>query len=96
MQQHLFFVATAPLSAKRHVNLSPKGLNSLRLLDANTAAYLDITGSGNETSAHIMENGRVTFMWCAFEDAPNVVNIYGHSEINLPDTTPLNQLIFQF
>ena len=72
-QQHVFFVATAPLSGEGHVNLSPKGYDSLRILDAHTVAYLDMTGSGSETSAHIMENKRITFMWCAFEGPPNIL-----------------------
>ena len=96
LQQHLFFVATAPLSAEGHVNLSPKGLNSLRILNTNTVAYLDITGSGNETSAHIMENGRVTFMWLVLEGERNMVGAYGHGEVILPDTARWDELISQF
>ena len=65
--QHIFFVGSAPLSATGHVNLSPKGLESFRILSAHQVAYLDFTGSGNETSAHLQENGRITFMFCAFE-----------------------------
>ena len=62
--QHLFFVATAPLSAEGHVNLSPKGCDCLRILSPNRVAYLDLTGSGNETSAHLLENGRITLLLC--------------------------------
>jgi hypothetical protein len=74
--QHLFFVATAPLSPEGHVNLSPKGLDSFRILSPNRVAYLDLTGSGNETSAHLRENGRITFMFCAFQGAPMILRLY--------------------
>jgi hypothetical protein len=95
-QQHLFFVATAPLSADGHVNLSPKGYDCLRVLGANTVAYLDMTGSGNETSAHIMENGRITFMWCAFEGSPNILRAYGQGEVVVPETPRWDELITRF
>ena len=58
--QPLFFVATAPLSGEGHVNLSPKGLDCFRVLSPGRVAYLDLTGSGNETAAHLVENGRIT------------------------------------
>jgi predicted pyridoxine 5'-phosphate oxidase superfamily flavin-nucleotide-binding protein len=67
--QPMFFVGTAPLDASGHVNLSPKGLDSFRVLAPDRVAYLDLTGSGNETSAHLAENGRITFMFCAFQGA---------------------------
>jgi hypothetical protein len=76
-RQPLFFVASAPLSPDGHVNLSPKGLDSFRVLSPTRVAYLDLTGSGNETSAHLLENGRVTFMFCAFEEPPLILRIYG-------------------
>jgi len=85
-QQKIFFVASAPLSADGHVNLSPKGHDCLRVLDEHTVAYLDLTGSGNETSAHIAENGRLTMMWCAFEGAPRILRLYGRGEVVLPDS----------
>jgi len=76
--QHIFFVATAPLSADGHVNLSPKGVDSLRVLSPNRVAYLDLIGSGNETTAHLLENKRITFMWCAFNGKPDIVRLYGN------------------
>lgn len=79
--QQMFFVATAPLDGDGHVNLSPKGLDTLRLLDESTIAYLDLTGSGAETVAHVRENRRITLMWCAFEGAPRVVRVHGRGEI---------------
>ncbi len=85
-KQHVFFVATAPLSGDGHVNLSPKGLDAFRVLSPNRVAYLDMTGSGNETSAHVNENGRITFMFCAFEGAPNILRLYGHGRTVLPGT----------
>lgn len=76
-KQHIFFVASAPLSAGGHVNLSPKGIDSFRVLSPNKVAYMDIIGSCNETSAHILENGRITLMFCAFEGPPNILRLYG-------------------
>jgi hypothetical protein len=75
-KQPLFFVATAPLAAAGHVNLSPKGLDGLRVLDPNTVMYLDLTGSGNETAAHVTQNGRLTLMFCAFEGNPKILRLY--------------------
>jgi hypothetical protein len=76
-QQPLFFVATAPSGGAGHVNLSPKGLDTLRILSPTRAAYLDLTGSGVETIAHVRDNGRVTLMACAFSGAPRISRIYG-------------------
>ena len=72
----IFFVATAPLATDGHVNLSPKGLDTLRVLGPRTIAYLDLTGSGNETAAHILENGRLTIMLCSFSGKPRIIRIY--------------------
>jgi hypothetical protein len=81
--QKVFFVGTAPLSGDGHVNLSPKGHDSLRVLDEKTVCYLDMTGSGNETCAHILENGRITLMWCGFQGPPRILRLYGKGEIVL-------------
>lgn len=83
-QQHVFFVATAPLSPEGHINLSPKGLDCFRILSPQRVAYLDLVGSGNETSAHILENGRITFMFCAFDGAPMILKLYGTAKSILP------------
>ena len=83
-RQPLFFVASAPLAAEGHVNLSPKGLDSLRVLGPRRVAYLDLTGSGNETAAHLAENGRITLMFCAFQGPPNIVRLYGAGRVVLP------------
>ncbi len=82
--QHMFFVASAPLSAEGHVNVSPKGLDTFRILGPRRVAYLDLTGSGNETSAHLQENGRITFMFCAFAGPPRILRLYGRGQTALP------------
>jgi Pyridoxamine 5'-phosphate oxidase len=78
--QKIFFVATAPLSPEGHLNLSPKGTDSFRILDRKTVAYLDLTGSGIETVAHLRENGRVVIAFCAFEGPPKIVRLHGRGE----------------
>jgi Pyridoxamine 5'-phosphate oxidase len=80
-RQQMFTVATAPLAADGRVNVSPKGLDTLRVLDACTLAYLDLTGSGAETIAHVRENGRITLMWTAFEGSPRIVRVHGRGEV---------------
>jgi hypothetical protein len=80
-RQRLFFVATAPLGADGHVNVSPKGpIESLTVLGEHTVAYLDMTGSGAETIAHLRENGRIVVMLCAFEGPPRIVRLHGRGE----------------
>ena len=83
--QQIFFVATAPLSPTGHVNLSPKGLDSFRIVSPTEVAYLDLTGSGNETSAHLLENRRITLMFCAFQGAPMILRLFGQGRTVLPD-----------
>ena len=78
-QQHVFFVASAV--AESHVNLSPKDAASLRILGPNRVVYLDQTGSGNETAAHIRAGGRVTIMFCAFAGAPLILRLYGQGSV---------------
>lgn len=95
-KQKMFFVATAPLKSDGHVNLSPKGLDCFRILSPRRVAYMDIVGSGNETSAHILENGRITFMFCAFEDAPNILRLYGKGHTVLPDDASWAELSAHF
>lgn len=96
LKQHLFFVATAPLNADGHVNVSPKGMDCFRFLGENRVGYLDLTGSGNETSAHITENERITFMFCAFEGSPNIVRLYGTGQTILPASAEWDTLIGHF
>ncbi len=78
--QKLFFVATAPLSAEGSVNVSPKGYDSLAVIDERTVAYADLGGSGIETLAHVRENGRITLMFCAFEGPASILRLYGRGE----------------
>ena len=80
-KQKIFFVSTAPLSATGHINCSPKGLDSFRIIDDKTVVYEDLTGSGAETIAHINENKRIVIMFCAFEGASLIVRLYGEGEI---------------
>lgn len=94
--QHMFFVATAPLDADQHINLSPKGLDAFRILSPNRVAYLDLTDSGNETSAHLYENGRITFMFCGFDGRPNIARLYGHGYTVLPGTPEWEELAPHF
>lgn len=91
--QHMFFVATSPLEEDGRINLSPKGLDCFRVLTPNKVAYLDMTGSGNETSAHVTQNGRITFMFCAFKGAPNILRLYGKGRSVLPGTEEWDTLM---
>lgn len=95
--QKMFFVATAPLAADGHVNLSPKGLaGSWAVLDGQTVAYLDFGGSGAETVAHLRENGRITLMWCAFDGPPTIVRVHGRGEPVFRDDPRWRELILHF
>ncbi len=84
-KQKIFFVATAPLSAEGHINLSPKGLDSFRVLTPTMVIYQDLTGSGVETIAHIHENKRMVIMFCAFDGPPKILRLYGRGEVIFPE-----------
>ncbi|MEM6690175.1 MAG: pyridoxamine 5'-phosphate oxidase family protein [Planctomycetota bacterium] len=84
LSQPMFFVASAPLAANGHVNLSPKGLDSFRILDKNTVGYPDLTRSGVETISHVKENGRIALMFCAIEGPPKIVRLHGKDEVIEP------------
>lgn len=77
--QKIFFVGTA--TADSRVNISPKGMDSLRILDLNRVIWLNVTGSGNETSAHVQQNPRMTIMFCALEGAPVILRLYGTAKV---------------
>jgi len=94
--QKLFFVCTSPLSAEGHINLSPKGFDCFRMLSPSRVGYLDIVGSGNETSAHLQENGRITFMFCAFDGPPKILRLYGKGFSVLPGDADWDELSKQF
>lgn len=91
--QHVFFVATAPLSADGLINLSPKGLDTFRVLSPTRVAYLDFTGSGVETIAHIRENGRLTIMFCAFDGPPNILRLQGRGHAVERDDPAFDALV---
>lgn len=95
-KQHIFFVATAPLSAEGRVNLSPKGLDCFRVLSENQVGYMDLISSGNETSAHTLENGRITFMFCSFDGPPNILRLYGKGRAILPGSEHWDHYAGQF
>lgn len=94
--QPVFFVATAPLSGDGHVNVSPKGLDTLRILGPSRVAYLDLTGSGAETIAHVRENGRITLMACAFSGKPRISRFYGTGTAHLLGTAEFDALAGEF
>lgn len=94
--QHVFFVATAPLSHSGHVNCSPKGGNCFKVLDSQRVAYLDYTGSGAETIAHLRENGRIVLMFCAFDGKPTIVRLHGHGQVVLLDEDGFVELASNF
>ena len=94
--QPLFFVSTAPMARDGLINCSPKGLDTFRILGPHEVAYLDLTGSGVETIAHVRENGRIVFMFCAFSGPPNIVRLHGAAEVLLPDTPAFDALNSRF
>ena len=94
--QEMFFVATAPLDAQGHVNLSPKGRDTFRILGPTTVAYLDLTGSGVETIAHLRENGRIVVMFCAFQGPPNILRLHGRGRAVRPEDSEFARLQEQF
>jgi hypothetical protein len=96
LQQRLFFVATAPLSPSGHVNTSPKGGESFRILGPLEVAYQDYTGSGAETAAHLRENGRIVIMFCAFAGPPRIVRLHGHGAVITPGHPRFAELASRF
>ncbi|MDQ8183230.1 pyridoxamine 5'-phosphate oxidase family protein [Pelagicoccus sp. SDUM812005] len=94
--QKMFFVGTAPLAADGHVNLSPKGGDSFRVLGPLEVAYLDYTGSGAETIAHLRENGRMVIMFCAFEGPPQIFRLHGIGTAHLKGSETYEKLAAHF
>lgn len=92
--QHMYFVATAARDGR--VNLSPKGLDSLRILGPNRVAWLNLTGSGNETSAHLLDNPRMTLMFCSFDREPMILRLYGTAREVAPGDADWTELYSQF
>ncbi len=94
--QPMFFVATAPLARDGHVNLSPKGHDTFRQLSETQVAYLDLGGSGIETTAHLRQNGRITIMFCAISGSPKIVRLYGQGRTVEPGQPEFEALKTRF
>jgi hypothetical protein len=95
--QPVFFTGTAPRADDGHVNVSPKGLaGTFAVLGPRRVAYLDLTGSGVETIAHVRENGRITLMFCAFEGPPRIVRVQGRGEVVVPSDPSFAELVACF
>jgi hypothetical protein len=92
--QKIFFVATAPSSGR--INLSPKGMDSFKVMNENRILWLNVTGSGNETAAHLLENKRITIMFCSFEKVPNILRLYGTGTEIKPNDKDWNEVISLF
>ena len=92
--QRMFFTGTAPHAGR--LNVSPKGLDSFRVISPTVVGYLDLTGSGNETAAHLLENGRITFMFCAFEGPPLILRLYAKDRSIRPADAEWNELRLHF
>lgn len=95
-EQKIFFLSTAPLSEGGLVNCSPKGYDCFRILDARHVAYLDLTGSGVETIAHVQENGRIVFMFCSFDQTPRIVRFHGKAQVFEKGTPGFQSLMVHF
>lgn len=93
-QQPIFFVATA--AADGRINISPKGMDTLRIVNKNRIVWLNLTGSGNETAAHLLENRRLTLMFCSFAAEPLILRVYGHAQVFHPRNSEWNTLISLF
>ncbi|MFD1732581.1 pyridoxamine 5'-phosphate oxidase family protein [Deinococcus malanensis] len=93
-QQHIFFVGTA--APEGRVNVSPKGMDSLRVLTPNQLAWLNVTGSGNETAAHLLRSSRMTLMFCSFDGPPLILRLYGRARMVEPGSEAWPALVFLF
>ncbi|HVU73621.1 MAG TPA: pyridoxamine 5'-phosphate oxidase family protein [Mycobacteriales bacterium] len=91
--QSMFFVATAPLAADGHVNLSPRGHDTFSVLGPHKVGWVDYTGSGVETIAHLRENGRICIMFCSFDTRPRIVRLHGSGRVVLPGDTEHEDLV---
>lgn len=93
-KQHIFFVGTTANEGR--INISPKGMDSFRVIDHNKIVWLNLTGSGNETAAHLLKNDRMTIMFCAFEGKPLILRLYGVAKMYHPRDTQYHQYITLF
>ena len=94
--QKMFFVASAPVDGAGHVNVSPKGLDTFRILGPSKVAYVDLTGSGVETIAHLRENGRIVVMFCSFQGPPNILRLHGRGRVVEPSSDEFGELAALF
>jgi hypothetical protein len=94
--QHVFFVGTAPAGIAGNVNISPKGLDTFRILAPNEVAYIDFVGSGVETIAHLRENARIVIMLCAFDGPPQIIRMHGRGEVIEPQDERFRSLLRNF
>jgi predicted pyridoxine 5'-phosphate oxidase superfamily flavin-nucleotide-binding protein len=92
--QKIFFTGTAATEGR--VNISPKGIDTFRVIDSNKIIWLNLTGSGNETAAHLIQNNRMTIMFCSFEEAPLILRLYGNANIYHAEDKEFNQYINLF
>lgn len=90
--QPMWFVATAPLAADGHVNVSPRGADSFSVLGPHRVAWVDLTGSGVETISHLRENGRICVMFASFDQRPRIVRLHGRGHVHLPGTVPFEEV----
>jgi len=95
-KQSMFLVATAPLSPSGHINTSPKGGDSFRILGPREVAYQDYTGSGAETAAHLQENGRIVIMFCAFNGLPRILRLHGRGTVIKPGDGRFSEIAEHF
>ena len=93
-QQKMFFVGTADSDGR--VNVSPKGMDSFKVMGDNRVVWLNMTGSGNETAAHLVENDRMTIMFCAFEGSPMILRLFGHAKVIHPRDSEWDGLFSMF
>lgn len=94
--QPMFFVASATPDPETHVNVSPRGLDTFRILDRARVVWLDLTGSGVETIAHLRADGRVTLMFCAFDGPPQIIRLHGHGRVHEPGDADFEELRSRF
>jgi hypothetical protein len=92
-KQPMFFVATAPLAADGHVNVSPRGHDSFSILGQHRVGWVDYTGSGIETIAHLRENGRICVMFCSYDSRPRIVRLHGTGRVAMPGSADYDDLV---
>jgi len=95
LEQKLFFVGTSPID-EGEINVSPKGYNTLRIIDNNRIIYLDYHGSGNRTADHLDENGRITLMWCSFDEQASIIRVFGEGKVISKETELFQELSHQY